>query len=115
MREMVDEAEAIISSPGQPMLDLGALMHDGWRLKKELAEGVSTSTIDQIYEAGIAAGAVGGKLLGAGGGGFIAFVAPPEKHAAIRERLKDLIEVDVKTGAEGSRIVVYEPDLSESR
>ena len=113
MREMVDEAEEIISSPGRPMLDLGALMHDGWRLKKELAEGVSTSAIDEIYEAGIAAGAIGGKLLGAGGGGFIAFVAPPEKQAAIRERLKDLIEVDVKVGADGSRIVVYEPDMSD--
>jgi len=112
MREMVDEAQAIISSRSRPMLELGALMHDSWRLKKELAAGVSTSTIDQIYEAGMSAGAIGGKLLGAGGGGFIAFVAPPEKQQAIRERLKNLIEVDVKIGAEGSRIVVYEPDLS---
>lgn len=113
MREMVDEAEAIISDPLRPVLDLGALMHDAWRLKKELADGVSTPAIDAIYEAGIAAGAVGGKLLGAGGGGFVAFVAPPEKRQAIREKLKDLIEVDVKTGADGSRIVVYEPDLNE--
>lgn len=113
MREMVDEAEAIIGDPLRPVLDLGALMHDAWRLKKELADGVSTPAIDAIYEAGIAAGAVGGKLLGAGGGGFVAFVAPPEKRQAIREKLKDLIEVDVKTGADGSRIVVYEPDLNE--
>lgn len=112
MREMVDEAEAIIGDPLRPALDLGALMHDGWRLKKELADGVSTPEIDAIYEAGIAAGAVGGKLLGAGGGGFVAFVVPPEKRQAIREKLKDLIEVDVKIGAEGSRIVVYEPDLN---
>jgi D-glycero-alpha-D-manno-heptose-7-phosphate kinase len=112
MREMVDEAEAIIGDPLRPVLELGALMHDGWRLKKELADGVSTPAIDAIYEAGISAGAVGGKLLGAGGGGFVAFVAPPEKRQAIRERLKDLIEVDVKTGADGSRIVVYEPDLN---
>jgi D-glycero-alpha-D-manno-heptose-7-phosphate kinase len=113
MREMVDEAQAIISSPGRPMLELGALMHDGWRLKKELAEGAATPAIDEIYEAGIAAGAVGGKLLGAGGGGFIAFVAPPGRQQAIRERLKGLTEVDVKIAADGSRIVVYEPDLSE--
>jgi D-glycero-alpha-D-manno-heptose-7-phosphate kinase len=113
MREMVDEAEAIIGDPLRPVLDLGALMHDAWRLKKELADGVSTPAIDAIYEAGISAGAVGGKLLGAGGGGFVAFVAPPEKRQAIREKLKDLIEVDVKTGADGSRIVVYEPDLNE--
>jgi D-glycero-alpha-D-manno-heptose-7-phosphate kinase len=92
------------------MLELGALMHDAWRLKRELAEGVSTSEIDAIYEAGIDAGAAGGKLLGAGGGGFVAFVVAADKRQALRERLKNLIEVDVKVAAQGSRIVVYEPD-----
>jgi D-glycero-alpha-D-manno-heptose-7-phosphate kinase len=110
MREMVDEAQAIIASANRPMRELGALMNDAWRLKRELADGVTTPEIDAIYEAGIAAGAVGGKLLGAGGGGFVAFVVAPEKRQALREKLNDLIEVDVKVAAAGSRIVVYEPD-----
>jgi len=110
MREMVDEAQAIIASTNRPMRELGMLMNDAWRLKRELADGVSTPEIDAIYEAGMSAGAVGGKLLGAGGGGFVAFVVAPEKRQALREKLKDLIEVDVKVAAPGSRIVVYEPD-----
>jgi len=110
MREMVDEAQAIITSPARPMLEIGTLMRDAWQLKRDLADGVSTSEIDTIFEAGLAAGAVGGKLLGAGGGGFIAFVVPPERRQAVRERLHDLTEVDVKINAPGSRIVVYEPD-----
>lgn len=110
MREMVDEAQAIITSAKRPMLELGTLMQEAWRLKRELADGISTPEIDAIYEAGISAGAVGGKLLGAGGGGFVAFVAPPGTRQAIREKLKNFIEVDIKIAAPGSRIVVYEPD-----
>lgn len=62
----------------------------------------------------MAAGAVGGKLLGAGGGGFMAFVVPPDKRQAVREKLAGLIEVGIKVNAPGSRIVVYEPDAAPS-
>jgi len=110
MREMVDEAQAIITAPRRPMLELGTLLLEAWRLKRELAEGMSTPEIDAIHDAAISAGAVGGKLLGAGGGGFMAFVVPPERRQAVREKLGHLIEVEIRINAPGSRIVVYEPD-----
>ncbi|MBL0929217.1 MAG: kinase, partial [Alphaproteobacteria bacterium] len=110
MREMVDEAQAIITAPRRPMLELGTLLLEAWRLKRELAEGVSTPEIDAIHDAAISAGAVGGKLLGAGGGGFMGFGVPPEKRHAVREKLSHLIEVEIRVNAPGSRIVVYEPD-----
>jgi D-glycero-alpha-D-manno-heptose-7-phosphate kinase len=112
MREMVDEAQSIVTSRTRPMLELGALLREAWRLKRELAEGVSTPEIDAIHDAAIAAGAAGGKLLGAGGGGFMAFVVPPDRRAAVRAALGDLIEVGIKVNAPGSRIVVYEPDAA---
>lgn len=110
MRRMVDEALSILQSERANLRDIGTLLHEGWMMKRELAEGVSTPLIDEIYQAGMAAGAFGGKLLGAGGGGFVLFYAPPERHTAIRDRLSKLIEVQIEIGSPGSRIVVYEPN-----
>ena len=66
--------------------------------------------IDEIYEAGLSAGAIGGKLLGAGGGGFMLFFVPPERRAALRERLKKLLCVPIEFSDKGSHVVVYEPE-----
>ncbi|MBI1776496.1 MAG: kinase [Proteobacteria bacterium] len=110
MTQMVDEAEAILTNPMRKMTELGRLLHEGWRLKRELADSVSNAHIDEIYEAAMAAGATGGKLLGAGGGGFMAFLVEPGKRAAVTDRLSRLIHVPVGIGAAGSRIIVYEPD-----
>jgi len=71
---------------------------------------VTTPEIDQIYEAACEAGAIGGKLLGAGGGGFMLLFALPENHAKIRERLKNLIHVPFEFDDQGSRVVLYQPD-----
>jgi D-glycero-alpha-D-manno-heptose-7-phosphate kinase len=109
MRAMVDDATAILADTTRPIADLGPLLDEGWRLKRGLAERVSTGTIDEIYAEGMAAGAVGGKLLGAGGGGFVAFLVPPARQAAVRERLRKLVQVDVDIDHAGSTIVVYEP------
>jgi D-glycero-alpha-D-manno-heptose-7-phosphate kinase len=68
--------------------------------------------IDDIYQAGMAAGAVGGKILGAGGGGFILFFVPPEHQATVRERLKHLVYVPIKMDDSGSKVVLYEPQMS---
>jgi D-glycero-alpha-D-manno-heptose-7-phosphate kinase len=84
------------------------MLDDAWHLKRELAEGVSTPAIDEIYAAGIKAGALGGKLLGAGGGGFMMFFAPPEVHENIRKALSELIHVNCNIGSEGSKVVTYE-------
>jgi D-glycero-alpha-D-manno-heptose-7-phosphate kinase len=106
MHEMVPEAKKILSE-GSPS-DIGFLLHEAWRLKRGLATGVSNETIDDIYNVALECGAVGGKLLGAGGGGFMLLVAPPDKHAYIRSRLSEFVHVPFKIGAEGSRVVVYE-------
>ena len=110
MAQMVDEAEAILTNPARPLTEMGKLLHEGWRLKRELADSISNSHIDEIYEAARSAGAVGGKLLGAGGGGFMAFYAEPSKRQAVIDKLSRLIHVPVGVGAAGSRIIIYEPN-----
>jgi D-glycero-alpha-D-manno-heptose-7-phosphate kinase len=110
MRAMVDEAQAILVNPAADIRLLGHMLHDAWTLKRELASNVSTGTIDEIYQAGCEAGAIGGKVLGAGGGGFILFFVEPERQAAVRERLKSLIEVTFDIDTSGSSVVLYNPD-----
>lgn len=115
MMGMVDEAVEILNRPDADLDDIGRMLHDGWQLKRDLTEAVSTSEIDAIYNAGIAAGALGGKLLGAGGGGFILFYASAERRESVRKALSNLIEVQIDIDTSGSKIVVYEPDGLEQR
>lgn len=110
MQAMVDRSLEIMRDERTPLRELGKLMKESWRLKRELAATVSTPAIDEIYDAAIAAGAVGGKLLGAGGGGFILFFVEPGAQRRVRERLAHLIEVSFDFEQEGSKIVLYEPD-----
>jgi len=110
MHQLVDEAEAIVSSPRQSLDDFGRLLHESWQIKRSLTQKISNADIDQIYEAGLSAGALGGKLLGAGGGGFMLFYVPPEKRQAVRERLKNLLCVPINFSSRGSHVVVYEPE-----
>jgi D-glycero-alpha-D-manno-heptose-7-phosphate kinase len=103
MLAMVDRAEAILANGD---LDaFGDLLHETWTLKRGLSNGISNSFIDQAYDAARKAGARGGKLLGAGGRGFLLLFADPAHHAAIRAAMKDLTEVDFDFSAEGSRII----------
>lgn len=110
MLELVDEGEAILTSPYRPLDEFGRLLNDEWKIKRALAPGITNAAIDEIYEAGVSAGALGGKLLGAGGGGFMLFHVPPERRQALRERLKRLLTVPFSFSNAGSRVVVYEPD-----
>ena len=110
MRQMVEEAISILISGGC-MTEFGKLLHDSWMLKRELSDGVTSKYIDEIYDAARDEGAIGGKLLGAGGGGFMLFFAPPEKHAAIEKRLGDLLRVPFEFEFQGSQIVVFQPDI----
>jgi D-glycero-alpha-D-manno-heptose-7-phosphate kinase len=110
MLEMVEEAESIVSSPRTSLDDFGRLLHDTWQLKRSLTQRISTGSIDEIYEAGRSAGALGGKLLGAGGGGFMLFYVSPERREALRQRLKKLLCVPFKFSKRGSEVVVYEPE-----
>jgi D-glycero-alpha-D-manno-heptose-7-phosphate kinase len=110
MRAMVDRAVDILCDERSCMSELGELLHESWLLKRRFSNRISSPQIDEIYEAGREAGAVGGKLLGAGGGGFMVFLVDPEKREKVRERLKRLINVSVGFDNEGSRIVLYQPN-----
>lgn len=85
----------------------GEILHENWILKKGLTQGISTNYIDECYTAAIQAGAVGGKILGAGAGGFLMIYGPPEKHIKIRSALQKLRLIDIGFEPLGSRIVFY--------
>ena len=110
MHQLVGEAESIVVSPHRSLDEFGKLMHESWRIKRSLTQKISNVNIDEIYEAGLGAGALGGKLLGAGGGGFMLFYVAPEKRQALRERLKKLLCVPFGFSSKGSHVVVYEPE-----
>ena len=110
MLQLVDEAETIVTSPGRSLDEFGRLLHESWKIKRTLTQKITTSSIDEIYEAGLCAGALGGKLLGAGGGGFMLFYVPPERREALRMRLKKLLCVPFGFSNRGSQVVLYEPE-----
>jgi len=93
MMQNVDEAEAILLDKSDRLDDFGRLLHEQWKLKRELSSKISTSQIDEIYETGIKIGALGGKLIGAGGGGFMLFIARPEQQDRIKAALSGLLYV----------------------
>ncbi len=104
LRLMVDEGYSTLVS-GQSLAAFGELLHQGWILKRGLDGKVSNPEIDSLYERARAAGAWGGKLLGAGGGGFLLFLVPPEKRAAVATALADKHEVTVSLRAAGSQVI----------
>jgi D-glycero-alpha-D-manno-heptose-7-phosphate kinase len=110
MLQLVDEAQAVITDPSRPMEEFGTLLHESWQLKRSLTSKISTPEIDCMYEAGRDAGALGGKLLGAGGGGFMLFFVSPERRQALRKRLEKLLCVPFRFANRGSHVVVYEPE-----
>jgi D-glycero-alpha-D-manno-heptose-7-phosphate kinase len=110
MRQMVDEGLGILVNSSAPIQMFGELLHEAWQNKRSLSHMVTTPEIDQIYDAARDAGVIGGKLLGAGGGGFMLLFAKPEDHPKIRERLKSLIHVPFKFEDAGSRVVLYQPN-----
>lgn len=110
MGEMVNEAINILLSDHISIDEFGKLLDLSWKYKRSLSERVSTPEIDQIYDAAMQAGAIGGKILGAGGGGFMLLFAKPEKQPAIRERLKKLVHVEFNFENSGSRVALYQPD-----
>ena len=85
---------------------LGPLLHQNWELKQGLTDGITDTTVDRWYELAREAGATGGKLLGAGGGGFLLLFAPPDRHNAVRAALADLRAVPLKFAAQGTHIAV---------
>ena len=106
MMDMVIEAEDLLKNNNRDLQQFGWMLQEAWEYKKSLSSNVSTSAIDEIYSRAIAAGALGGKILGAGGGGFILFFVPPEKQSAVRSSLAELIEVPFLFEQEGCSVVL---------
>jgi len=104
MRDLVDPMINALTGEGD-VVEFARLLHAGWELKRSLGFGISYDRIDRWYEDARAAGALGGKLLGAGGGGFMLLIAPPQKHAAIREAVGRPREVAFEVDRRGSRII----------
>jgi len=110
MGEMVEEAISILQAPETPIDEFGKLLGQSWSYKRSLSNKVSTPEIDQIYEDALKAGATGGKILGAGGGGFLLLSVRPELQQKVRSRLARLINVPFNFENSGSRVVLYQPD-----
>lgn len=110
MAEMVEEAVRILHSRSGRIEEFGELLHEGWLLKKALSDKVSTPEIDAIYQRALEAGAIGGKILGAGGGGFLLLFVKPALQPRVREALDHLIHVPFSFDDSGSRVVLYQPN-----
>tara|TARA_B100000315_G_scaffold177209_1_gene165766 strand:+ start:126 stop:1112 length:987 start_codon:yes stop_codon:yes gene_type:complete len=109
MQDMVVDAIKILNGTNVSIEDFGKLLHESWELKRSLTNKITSDAINSIYETATKAGANGGKLLGAGGGGFILFIAKPELHESIKQKLKDLVYVPFKFEKTGSSIIFCNP------
>lgn len=107
MYKLVDEAEHVLTDKNVDLNEFGRLLDYTWKLKRKTGSLVSTDSIDGIYEKGISAGATGGKLLGAGGGGFFVFYAEPEYHESVKKAMSDLMYIPFKFENGGTRILYY--------
>jgi D-glycero-alpha-D-manno-heptose-7-phosphate kinase len=108
MRELVDESLAILSS-GQEITAFGELLKEAWEIKRRLGPSVSNPQVDAIYQSARSAGAIGGKLTGAGGGGFLLLFVPPPLQPEVMEALRDLVYVPFRFEAFGSQIIFFDP------
>jgi D-glycero-alpha-D-manno-heptose-7-phosphate kinase len=104
MLAMVDQAHEVLTGSGS-LYAFGELLHQAWNEKRKLDASVSAPEIDRLYDRAVTAGALGGKLLGAGGGGFMLFFVPPQRQAAVRAALCDYHEVPIAINAAGSTVV----------
>lgn len=109
MQTMVDASIEILSS-GSDICEFGELLHKTWMLKRELGSNVSNPTVDELYGRAKGAGAIGGKITGAGGGGFLLLFVPPSKQKKVREALAEKIHVPFHFESGGSRIIFYQPE-----
>lgn len=110
MMDLVDEAQSVLTSEKRDLDEFGRLLDITWNLKKGTGNAISTGSIDELYSKGIAAGAIGGKLLGAGGGGFLVFYVPKEKQNEVKEAMKDLLYIPFKFENSGAQVIYYSPE-----
>ena len=113
MKSLVDESIAILNS-GRDLREFGRLLHEAWQAKRSLSATVSNPQVDELYSAAQTGGAIGGKLTGAGGGGFLLLFVPPECQSAVKQCLHRLIHVPFRFEPGGSQIIFYEPGVDYS-
>ena len=106
MKKIVDEGEKLLCSASSPT-EIGRLMSQAWKIKRSFSNDITNETMDSIYESAMKAGAVGGKLLGAGGGGFMLLFAEPDKHEYIKEKMSDFYFPDFDVESEGTTIIYH--------
>ena len=110
MLDLVDQAQEILTDKNSDLDDFGRLLDHTWKLKRQTGGAITTNSIDALYQRGIDAGALGGKLLGAGGGGFLVFYVQPEKKQAVKEAMKELLYVPFHFEDGGTRVIHYAPE-----
>lgn len=115
MHQLVDKAENVLQDDHSDLDEFGRLLDYTWQLKKKQGKNISTDSIDKLYADGKAAGALGGKLLGAGGGGFLVFYVQREKQEAVMEAMKDLLYIPFEFENSGTRVIYYSPETFEKR
>lgn len=113
MLSLVDDAEKILTDKTRNLDEFGQLLDKTWSLKRQTGVAVSTNSIDGLYARGIQAGALGGKLLGAGGGGFLVFYVQPDKQEAVKKAMSDLLFIPFKFEDSGTRVIHYTPESYE--
>jgi D-glycero-alpha-D-manno-heptose-7-phosphate kinase len=113
MKDLVDESITILNSR-QDLRALGELLHEAWLAKRSLSSRVSNPQVDELFESALSSGAVGGKLTGAGGGGFLLLFVPPEHRERVRARLEHLIHVPFRFEFSGSQVIFFEPETDYS-
>ena len=113
LREMyllVDEAEKVLTDKSGDLDEFGRLLDHTWKLKRQTGSAVSTDSIDGLYRKGIRAGALGGKLLGAGGGGFLIFYVRPERRESVMQAMSDLLHIPFRFENGGTKVIHYSPE-----
>ncbi|MCD8195587.1 MAG: kinase [Lachnospiraceae bacterium] len=115
MQSLVDEAEKVLRNSSSDLDEFGRLLDQTWNLKKQTGASISTNNIDALYDCGKKAGALGGKLLGAGGGGFLLFYVQPEYKGAVMDAMKELLYIPFKFENSGTRVIYYSPESYSPR
>ena len=110
MLSLVDDAERVLTDKTTDLDDFGRLLDHTWKLKRQTGAAISTDSIDALYSKGIAAGVLGGKLLGAGGGGFLVFYVKPEYRESVMKAMSDLLYIPFRFEDGGTRVIHYSPE-----
>lgn len=110
MYQLVDEVEKILEDNNSNLDEFGRLLDSTWKLKRQVGNRISTDSIDELYNKGISAGALGGKLLGAGGGGFLLFYVRQEYQENVKKAMKNLLHIPFEFENGGTRVIHYSPE-----